>query len=1096
MKKIVLLLYAFSLCLILKAQSGTPDPSFGTNGHIFTYSDNSSGVVFSSVPRQAFAVADGKIIMVLQANSKVKLTRRLTNGGLDASYGTNGYSKVASMTVNTAAIQTDGKIIVAGNNFTNTAFVLARFNTDGTLDATYGNGGIVMTNFSTSFTNLSSVLITTDGKIIAGGTTSLNGHEQFILFRYTTTGSVDNTFGDNGNVLTDFNGVASSLWALSLQQDGKIVAAGTANNGNLDFAVARFDANGTLDLSFNLIGKTTFDFSFYDWARSVKIGTDGKIYVGGQSYDMAGHPRFTIICYTTDGLVDPNFNGGLGYNVITAGETDGILINLAIQPDGKLIAVGHTTIDDNSEIGMFRLNTNGTVDNNFGTGGNGLVTAGINTAYDESDCLSIQPDGKIFIGGHNADFTSSTPLHFTAFQFNSNGTPDEDFGSNGKISDLIPGYYYNYNALFERNDGKILALSESNGTSNNRLFLSRFNANGTPDNSFGQNGRYEFEYTDGVSQFQPDGKILRMGSIFSENGEIDIRLTRYNMDGTIDAGFGNGGTVITDLGNNESGFTAAFLPDGRFIIGGLSRDDNGSDFFFVRYNYNGTIDGSFGNGGFVNIDYVNEDNVQLIKVEDDGKIVFSGATIEFPPDFSFVHFYGYIGRLTSNGMIDVGFGDNGKVITNNTENTYVGDIMIQNDKKIVFTRIENSGSSNQQTVMARLNNDGTYDNGFGQNGNILTDGFGLLKLNGGKFINYGNKITDKNNTDYFLSRLSQNGVLDPSFGTNGVASGTFTGVDNFVYPTIVTGSKLLVNGNGVDEMGDNVGIIAKFNLETEVSLSCPSNKVTNTDNNLCAAIVSGIAPTVSPNGTAVNYSLTGATTGSGNGSASGLNFNKGTTTVTYSVANDATKFCSFIVTVNDNQSPSINNLSASSTNLWPANHKFSNITLSYSTTDNCGIANIQVTVTSNEPIQTNEPGDQSPDWQIIDNTHIKLRSERLESGNGRIYTITVKATDVNGNQSSGSIIVTVPKSQSSTDQDLKVSVSPNPSSDYFIVSVNSNSPQKIALRIIDNNGTTVQNIDNVNSKNLMKLGQNLKRGIYFIQAIQSGISKTIKVIKL
>ena len=1094
MKKFLLLFYTLSLCLILKSQSGSPDPSFGANGHIFTYSDNSSGVVFSSVPRQSFVLADGKIIMVLQSNNKVKLTRRLANGEIDASYGTNGYSKVASMTVNAAAIQPDGKIVAGGTNNAGTGFVLTRFNTDGTLDSAYGNGGVVATNVSASTNILNSVIITPDGKIIAGGTSTLNGNNQFILLRYTTTGSVDNTFGDNGKVVTDFNGTASIIWSLALQSDGKIVAAGTADNGNKDFAVARYNDDGTPDLSFNLTGKIISDFSFYDWPKSVKVGPDGKIYVGGQSYDVNGYPRFTVVCYTTNGSLDPNFNAGQGYTVVSFGQSYDILTNIEVQADGKIIATGQTTTDGaDGLIELIRLNTDGTIDNSFGSNGNGLITTGINSGYDESDCLSIQTDGKIFIGGYNSYFSSDIELRYTAFRFNSNGTPDEQFGSNGQILDFVPGTYYYYNSIFEQNDGKILALSESNGPTNNRLFLSRFNSNGTPDNSFAQNGRYEFDYTDGSWQFQPDGKILRMSSAFSINGDQDIKLTRYNMDGTIDAAFGNGGTVITDLGNNESCFAAAFQPDGKFIIGGLSRDNNGSDFLLVRYNNNGTLDEGFSNGGFLKFDYVNEDWVQQIKIEDDGKIVFNGSTIEFPPDFSFVHFYGLIGRLNSDGTIDAGFGDNGKLVINSAENNYVGDMIIQPGNKIVFTRIENSGSSNQQTVISRLHTDGTFDNGFG---NVLTDGFGLLKLNDGKLINFGNKLNNKNNLDYFLSRLSQDGILDTSFGTNGIATGTFTNLDNYVYPAIVTGSKLLAIGSGVDEMGDNVGVIAKFNLEIEASVSCPANKVTNTDNNVCTAIVSGIDPIVTPNGAAVNYSLTGATTGSGSGSVSGLNFNKGTTTVTYSVANDATKSCSFTVTVNDNQSPTINNLSASSTSLWPANHKFSNITLSYSATDNCGIASIQVIVSSNEPIQTNEPGDLSPDWQITDNTHIKLRAERLESGNGRIYTITIKATDVNGNQTSSSTTVTVPKSQGGTIQSLTMSVSPNPSSDHFIVSVNSNSTDKIAIRVIDNSGIVVNKIDNINSKKIVKLGENLKRGVYFIQATQAGSTKTIKVIKL
>jgi uncharacterized delta-60 repeat protein len=568
------------------------------------------------------------------------------------------------------------------------------------------------------------------------------------------------------------------------------------------------------------------------------------------------------------------------------------------------------------------------------------------------------------------------------------------------------------------------------------------------------------------------------------------------MDGTIDAGFGNGGTVITDLGANESCYTVAFQPDGKFVIGGLSRDDNGSDFLLVRYNYNGTLDDSFGNGGFEKFNYVNEDQVQSIKIGSDGKIVFTGVSLEFPPDFSFVHFRGVIGRLNSDGTIDTDFGNNGKIVIDTTENNFLGDMLIQSDNKIVFTRIELSLYSNQQIFISRLNANGTPDNTFGQNGDILSYGYNLLKQNDGKLINYGYKYNSKNDADYFLLRLSENGIVDPSFATNGVATGTFTNLDNLIFSAILSGTKLFANGAGVDEAGENLGIIAKFNLETEASLSCPANKIVNTDNNLCSAIVSDIDPTVTPNGTAVNYTLTGATTGSGNGSASGLSFNKGTTTVTYSLANDATKFCNFTVTVNDNQAPSITNLSVSPTSLWPANHKFSDIIVNYSVTDNCGIASIQITISSNESIQSNEPGDLSPDWQIIDNHHIKLRAERLESGNGRIYTITITAIDVNGNHTYTSVSVSVPKSQNDTNQSLKMSVSPNPSNDYFIVSVNSNSPDEITLKVIDNKGILLSNINNVNSEKVLKLGENLRPGVYFIQAIQSGITKTIKVIKL
>jgi hypothetical protein len=147
-------------------------------------------------------------------------------------------------------------------------------------------------------------------------------------------------------------------------------------------------------------------------------------------------------------------------------------------------------------------------------------------------------------------------------------------------------------------------------------------------------------------------------------------------------------------------------------------------------------------------------------------------------------------------------------------------------------------------------------------------------------------------------------------------------------------------------------------------------------------------------------------TGTSSSSVSGKSFNKGITTVTYTLSNDATKSCSFTVTVQDKQLPIINNLSASQTTLWPPDHKLKDITVDYSATDNCGIASSQMSVSSDEPVQSREKDDQSPDWQILDNHHIRLRAERLENGNGRTYSIKVTTTDVSGNENTATTTVT------------------------------------------------------------------------------------------
>ncbi len=596
-------------------------------------------------------------------------------------------------------------------------------------------------------------------------------------------------------------------------------------------------------------------------------------------------------------------------------------------------------------------------------------------------------------------------------------------------------------------------------------------------------------------QFKPDGKLLKMESSLSANGDFDLSITRYNSDGTIDMAFGNGGTVITDFGSNESGFTAGFQNDGKLIIGGLTRDNNGSDFLLVRFNYNGTLDPAFGKGGYVKINSSNEDQVQSVKVEADGKIVFSGTSFEFPPDFSSVRVFGVIGRLNSDGTPDTNFGANGLTALNNSN--YIGDFVIQNDFKIVFTRAEQDPVLNtQQTFISRLNNNGTPDNSFLQPGISTGSIYILIQQPDGKIINIGSKFNEKNNADYFLSRINPDGSTDPSFGTNGVSTGALVNLDNFINGAILAGSRLLVFGSGINDNYDNSGIIARFNLASDVTLNCTTSKTAATHNNLCTAIITGIDPVVAPSGTAVTYTLSGATTGTGTGSASGLKFNKGVTTVTYNLPGDATKSCSFTVTVNDNLAPTITNLIASPNNLWPANHKFREILLKYAANDNCGVTNTQVTITSNEPIKSNEREDQSPDWQIIDNTHIKLRAERLESGKGRIYTIKITVTDASGNSTSSVTTVVVPKSQRTCAPNLQIIASPNPSSNYFTVKLNSDANDKVTVSVYNSKGVLLNRIDNISANGTIKLGQNLRPGTYIIQAVQAGAVQAVKVIKL
>lgn len=269
---------------------------------------------------------------------------------------------------------------------------------------------------------------------------------------------------------------------------------------------------------------------------------------------------------------------------------------------------------------------------------------------------------------------------------------------------------------------------------------------------------------------------------------------------------------------------------------------------------------------------------------------------------------------------------------------------------------------------------------------------------------------------------------------------------------------------------------------------------------------------------------------------SGTFFPVGTTTVTARATDGSgnTSTCSFTVTVNDVEPPVIHDLVVSPSVLWPPNHQMKNVTVDYTSTDNCpGPISCQITVTSSEPENGVGDGDQAPDWQILNDHHIKLRAERSGTGHGRVYTIRVSCTDQYGNTGTGTKTVLVPKNLSSKDIRLLVfqnwsqghghgnrvaeesssanivvlnemdpensayvRVYPNPSTSNFTVNIESfDSKQNVSLRIIDIAGRVLETRSNLSGSQTLKIGGNLKAGLYVAELRQGNETKTIKLLK-
>src|SRR5262245_59204264 len=401
-----LLLLALTLILAPKFSSaqtaGTLDPTFGTGGRatVFFGGDGLNGDDAYSIAVQT----DGKLVVAgittnLDDTTDFGLARFNSNGTLDSTFGTGGKVKTNFGNfdgVRALAIQPGGKIVVAGYSLVNFSpdFALARYNSNGTLDTTFGVGGKVITDLGGPAQALS-VAVQSDGRIVAAGFAHLlNGDFDFALTRYNSNGTLDATFGTGGKKTTAF-GVPSVAQGngVRIQGDGKIVVAGlTLVNNVANFALARYNSNGTLDTTFGTGGKTVTDFGADDRAFSVALQADGKIVAAG----MTG-ANFALARYNINGTLDGTF--GTGGKVITdiAGMND-IALGVAVRSDGKIVAAGRAFVSGRPAFGVAPYNTNGTLDTAFGTGGK-ATTSFAGSLGDQAFSVAIQSDGKTVVAG-------------------------------------------------------------------------------------------------------------------------------------------------------------------------------------------------------------------------------------------------------------------------------------------------------------------------------------------------------------------------------------------------------------------------------------------------------------------------------------------------------------------------------------------------------------------------------------------------------------------------------------------------------------------------------------------------------------------------
>jgi uncharacterized delta-60 repeat protein len=415
-------------------------------------------------------------------------------------------------------------------------------------------------------------------------------------------GELDPTFGSGGEVLTEIGGTGNVDVALdvAIQRDGKLVASGYTTGGGFGFALARYNPDGSLDTSFGDGGKVvTATSGGAGWA--VALQQDGKIVVAGETLENGGD-EFALARYNTDGSLDTSFGTG-GRVVTNVGGLASVAFDVAIQRNGKIVAAGFALVSggpppttEHADFALVRYNPDGTLDTGFGDGGE--VTTEIGDGGSVAEALAIQWNGKIVVAGTS---TGSSDSDFALARFTDHGSLDTSFGTNGEVTTDISGSqsFDVAKALALQRNGRIVVAGSSNAGSGDDFALARYTNRGRLDTSFGTDGKVTSDVSgssrDDAAEavaIQRNGKIVAAGSAWSGpndpfSGAEDSAVARFNADGRLDASFGSVGKVVTDVGGTGSdddvAAAVAIQRDQKLVTAGFALGEFFGDFALVRY---------------------------------------------------------------------------------------------------------------------------------------------------------------------------------------------------------------------------------------------------------------------------------------------------------------------------------------------------------------------------------------------------------------------------------------------------------------------------------------------------------------------------------
>ena len=386
-------------------------------------------------PRIATVIATGSIVLwaSLPAAAAGRLDPTFSDDGTATTNFTLGFDGAEAV-----AVQADGKIVAVGlADGMGGRFALARYDTDGSLDPTFGGDGRVLTDFTAVSDKAFDVGIAGDGKIVVAGAiarfTPLGGHGRFALARYLPTGELDTSFGGDGRVTTDFGPGEDRAEGVAIR-GGKILAVGSASFGCTPcarFALARYSDDGSLDASFGGDGKVTTGFRLGGNGHDVAIGAQGKIVVVGGDSEVT---RLLVARYLADGHLDTSFSGD-GKVRTRVGRGEQSANGVAIQANGKIVVAGYGDMPHEfgdpfgpGRFALVRYRIDGSLDPVWS--GDGVAKTRFDGQHSAAEDVAIQGDGKVVAAGH----VGGSGGRFALVRYGTDGRLDASFGGDGRVT--------------------------------------------------------------------------------------------------------------------------------------------------------------------------------------------------------------------------------------------------------------------------------------------------------------------------------------------------------------------------------------------------------------------------------------------------------------------------------------------------------------------------------------------------------------------------------------------------------------------------------------------------------------------------------------